>query len=288
MSRKHGYVKYRLEGCRCDTCRNDCKLQMRRYRRSKAYGKVYLVDAGPVRAHVQALQREGLGAERIARLAGVGLGTMNGLLYGFGGKPPSRKIHPEPAKKILAVSATIDTLSSRAAMDGTGTRRRLQALAAIGWSMSAVARAWGKSPPCVIPLFTAERVRVGTARAVRELYDALSSAPPPYHSGSRHQKAAITRTKRMAAERGWRPPAAWDDDTIDDPTFVPCVEDDPGLVDEVAIERAIKTKSAKDLTTAERRALVLLLHERGMPVSVAARILKCGPGRIAAILGEVA
>jgi len=104
-------------------------------------------------------------------------------------------------------------------IDATGTRRRLQALAALGWSGAKLAPYLGLDATGVTRMFTADRILARKARAVAVLYDRLWTQPPP--EGSQQDKAAATRARREAAARGWAPPMAWDDETIDDPAAGP-------------------------------------------------------------------
>lgn len=96
-------------------------------------------------------------------------------------------------------------------VDGTGTARRLRALAAMGWPSHELAARLGVSREAVQQrtreTWPAERSTVGR---VRDLYDALSMTPGPSE-----------RARRRAARLEWAPPLAWDDDTIDDPTARP-------------------------------------------------------------------
>ena len=82
-----------------------------------------------------------------------------------------------------------------------GTTRRLQALAAIGWSDSDIAN------------------RVGLTddwdAAVGRLYEELQGTPGPSPDSREH-----------ALRSGWAPPLLWEDDTIDDPDGRP-IKDDP-------------------------------------------------------------
>lgn len=100
----------------------------------------------------------------------------------------------------------------RGRIDAIGTRRRLQALSAIGWTQTHLADELEVSVQSLHQLATDERrtVTAVTAERVRELYDRLSMTPGP---------SAMART--TAKRNGWAPPLAWDDDTIDDPDAEP-------------------------------------------------------------------
>lgn len=96
-------------------------------------------------------------------------------------------------------------------VDATGTRRRLRALAVMGWNSVDIAAKLGITKQCVEQWRKRETaVFTTTHRRIAALYDELSMIPGP---------SPISR-KRAIGE-GWAPPLAWDDDNIDDPTALP-------------------------------------------------------------------
>jgi hypothetical protein len=101
-----------------------------------------------------------------------------------------------------------------------GTARRLQALAVMGWPTSRMCRETGLTPHRLVPLLkgTASAVTREEARTVAVVYVRLSAASPGL-CGVSHIAARGARERAGAA--GWAPPAAWDDDTIDDPAAIP-------------------------------------------------------------------
>lgn len=176
-------------------------------------------DAEPARRHVRALGQARIGAMRVAELAGVSKGMMTRLLYGSGGRPPSRRIRPEAAAAILAVRAAPETPRPGAFTEAAGTRRRLQALVACGWSIAALSARLGISKSNAARLFTQQYVTYRVARQAAVLYEELWDQPPP--RATRWQRAAATKAAGLAEARGWPPPQAWDDDEIDDPAARP-------------------------------------------------------------------
>jgi hypothetical protein len=101
-----------------------------------------------------------------------------------------------------------------------GTVRRLQALAVMGWPAARLSRETGLSTYLIHRLTSGalSTVTVAEHRAVATVYDRLSTASPGL-CGVSHIAARATRDRAAAA--GWAPPAAWDDDTIDDPAAIP-------------------------------------------------------------------
>lgn len=220
-TREHGtYVKYKVDGCRCQPCRDGETRYRANRSRAIAYGTWQpYVDAEPVRQHIVALNEFGIGWIRLAQLAGVPRGVVSKLLYGDPKRNmgPSKRLLPKNANALLAIEPTLDNLADRAYTDGTGTRRRLQALVAAGWPQTRIAERIG------IQNFNTtirgdQPVCASTARAAIALYDQLWRADPRDH-GVRDY--VVARTRRIAAEHRWAPVGAWDDDTIDDPAAFP-------------------------------------------------------------------
>ena len=219
--RPHGRAKYVIEKCRCEICRSAARAYERKRRRQLAYGRLPYVDAEPVRQHVRALQVAGLGWKRIAAMAGVTTSVVWKLLYGdpARGMAPSKRVRPATAEKILAVQASIDNLAPGLPIDATGTRRRVHALVACGWSQKKLGERIGLTAANFHASITGELVTVDTARKVRALYDQLWNEPPPEQT--HREKIAASRARNLARARGWAPPLAWDDDLIDDPAATP-------------------------------------------------------------------
>ncbi|MYU24510.1 hypothetical protein [Streptomyces sp. SID8352] len=98
--------------------------------------------------------------------------------------------------------------------------RRLQALAVVGWPTARLSRETGLSPGRLDRLLAAAVavVSASEARAVAAAFTRLGGASPGL-CGVSHIAARAARNR--AGTAGWAPPAAWDDDTIDDPAAIP-------------------------------------------------------------------
>lgn len=198
------------KGCRCDRCRKaNAEAEKNRYRQ-RGYGRHPFVDAAPVREHLQLLAARGIKPKRVAYLSGV---SQPSIVKIFDGR--TRRVRPETAKAILAVQPSVDLLADRARIDGAGTRRRLQALIAIGWSRTKLAERVGIHRTNLCLLLLGEGVRADTARKVAAAYSTLWDQPSPTATPEDRRSAAAAR--REAAEKGWLPPAAWDDEYLDLP-----------------------------------------------------------------------
>lgn len=93
--------------------------------------------------------------------------------------------------------------------DSSGTRRRVQALHCMGWSLQMIAdRAGYNSPQALNQVTQRDRVTTATAARIASVYDDLCMTPGP-------SRASRQRAQRM----GYLPPLAWDD--IDNPDEQP-------------------------------------------------------------------
>ncbi|WP_435215838.1 hypothetical protein [Streptomyces sp. bgisy034] len=220
--REHGTrAKYNAEGCRCRPCRKVNRESENERTRLLAYGRWQpYVNAEPVRAHIAYLRDCGMGLRAIAVASGVDRRRLQSIVIGRAhlGRGPQAQVRPALAAAILAVEPTLDTLGTNTVIPGVGTTRRLQALVAVGWPQLHLGEELGWTSQNFSVLIIATTVTVRTARAVYALYDRLWNVDPLSHGAS---PGSITRAKKRAAEARWAPPAAWDDDRIDDPAACP-------------------------------------------------------------------
>lgn len=291
---QHGtYACYTLDACRCLPCAAAVTAYENNRRRQNAYGRGDLVDADPVRAHVNALRAQGMGFKRIAQAAGVSNATMTKLLYGHyapgpGGRDgrgellrgPSKRVTKATARKVLAVG--LDLADGRV-VPADGSIRRVRALVAIGWSQARIASHLGIGRQN-FHLGTGRRAQVTkvTADAVAALYDELSMRLPP--ETNQRERIAASRSRRYAKARGWLPPLALDDERLDDPTYLPgSIEPDAAVdapeLDLVAVERRLSGDRDVRLTRAEQQELVRLAVERGIPKAEIERRTGLNPNR---------
>ena len=190
--------------CRCPVCTrtNVVAKQQRRVAIDHATHKG-LVDASPVREHLQRLRDSGHGIPGIAHLSQVGRGTVNALIYGepSRGLPPTQLILLDTAQRLLAIDPTTPALADGSRIPATGTRRRLQALACIGWSASALAANTTLPRRTLTRLQTgvAANVTVATARTLATLYERFRLVPPPRSTTRQRTTARHTAAAAKAA-----------------------------------------------------------------------------------------
>ena len=220
--RQHGTrAKYVMEGCRCRRCRHANREAHRQTTRLLAYGQWNpYVDAEPVRVHIRYLQACGMGLRAIAAAAAVERKRIQAVLNGRTerGTGPQEQFRPAVAAAVLAVEPTLENLAPSTPISPVGSRRRVHALVAVGWPQQYLAEHLGISPGNFGQMLARENVLVYRALAIRAMYEALWRTDPAEHGAT---ATGIARAREYAAERGWAPPAAWDDDTIDDPAAFP-------------------------------------------------------------------
>lgn len=103
----------------------------------------------------------------------------------------------------------------RATVDGTVTRRKLEALQAIGYSLTNLAQRMGRTQQSLSETFHDwSPVHVETVKAVDRLYDELHLSPP--------EGIYANRVRLRARRLGYAAPACWDsiDDTSERPKGV--------------------------------------------------------------------
>ncbi|WP_141214714.1 MULTISPECIES: hypothetical protein [unclassified Rhodococcus (in: high G+C Gram-positive bacteria)] len=202
------------------TTRGMCRACYEKFRiRQKAYGRFEseYVDAGPARAHVEALLSTGLGARRVAELAGVERKTIRCLILGRPdrGTGPNKAVRRSTAARILSIALPITawrTAAPGTRVASTGTVRRLRALVAIGWTQEVLAADLGIHPTGLGRL-TAGQATHCTARRAREVADIFDRCH------MRQGPSEISR--RRAQQKGWALPLEWDEESIDDPNAKP-------------------------------------------------------------------
>ncbi len=155
------------------------------------------VGADPVKDHIRQLQEIGWSNQRIAEAAG--LAARQSVLYIL----DHDQVKPRTAQAIMSIP--LDAEPRSGVVSAVGLRRRVQALATMGWTRKHIAEDAG------ISVFQVDRIAdrrdmvlERNAIPLRESYERLCMTPGP----SKY-------VKQRAIARGWLPPLSWDN--IDDP-----------------------------------------------------------------------
>lgn len=192
-------------------CRDHYDAVLNRQAATEGYGRGYR-DSEKVHAHLASLREAGLGYKRIGELSGVDRRTIQRIVK-------SDTVSGRVEAKLLSVDVPAQphlvSLPS-AKIDATGTRRRLQALAAIGYHYEGLADRLGMDHSNIWRLATGYKplVYARVAREVDELFQKLQLTPAPPSQGA---MKAINRAKK----NGWPLPLSWDEDSIDNPNATP-------------------------------------------------------------------
>jgi transcriptional regulator with XRE-family HTH domain len=224
------------------------------------------------------LEREGMTQKAIADRSGVSDFTLRRIVNGVG-----KKILPSTERAILAVQP-FEAPRSGGRVDATGTRRRLGALMALGYTTVELSAMLNGARSKVSTAARAERVTIHTRAAVKDLYDRLSMTVPEL-------TVIRARTRAYALKQGHLPPLEWDDDLIDDPGFVPeapTVEDGMSLTryDESLIDAALEGKRPA-LSPPERREAIAVLNERRWSARSIAKHIGCSAKTVERVRAEL-
>lgn len=142
-------------------------------------------------------------------------------------------------------------------VSAVGTRRRLQALMAIGWDQHSLAVEVGVTNTRISNLVRGINPEVTwhTVARVTRVYDRLSMT-------AREGTKAARYARTVARRQGWPPPLAWDD--IDNDPEPPAGE--PVDVDEVVVERILDGEHL-EATQAEKSEVVRRWLASGRPLA---------------------
>lgn len=190
-----------------------------RRRRLIGYGQWDpFMPAEPVRAHLRALAAIGMPRSGVERALGLQPQALRHVASGTYGYGPGEKVVRETGEAVLGFWPRLEDFPDSAAVDPTGTRRRVEALAVVGWSRAMLAERAGRSYCSFKNSLNRGRVSVPLAKTVVRLYDELWDQRPEDH-GVREWIA--DRVRREAKSAGLYGPLAWDDEAIDNPAALP-------------------------------------------------------------------
>lgn len=210
---RHGTeLAYIQDACRCPDCTEAMRRDRDRRRKEQIMGiNNALVDPTPARQHVRKLMAHGMGITHITAASGVPGLTVSNLIYSD--RPTVQRI---TADSLLAVKLEPQP---HGRVPSVGARRRMQALACLGWTTEAMADMAGISRRTAQYVINhkSDTTEYQVHAKIGALFERLCLTPPP--EATSRQKRAAGRARRVSREKGWVPPLAWDD--IDNPDAQP-------------------------------------------------------------------
>lgn len=230
----------------CDHCRRYSTWRNRLRTRRLQNGERLTVPIAEVRAHLDKLTSRGMTPKQIQAATGLHRSTVASVLY----RRTRKVVGGHIAQKLLAIPVPAEPAGPPPlahVTDPTGTLRRIQALARIGWTYRHIAAA-GQTSHRLEHLAGQKWVTHEVAAAIARAYDLLSMTPGP-----------STRTASRAERTGWVPPLAWDEDTIDDPDAKPDLgeaADGGGGFDEITVQQAVDGQLTHTQLAAHRPDLI--------------------------------
>ncbi|WP_448812079.1 hypothetical protein [Agromyces bauzanensis] len=227
------------------------------------------VDPEPVRAHILALEAGGMSPEAISALASCHEMTIRRIATGAGVGALSTPVHRQTAERILLIPIELTAMQTASQRPSRGARRRIQALGAMGWSITLLAWALKVPEHSLEAVLSAPLISIRKDDAIREVFRQLWDKPAPERTAE-EQLLKICALARAEAE-GWLSPLAWDDiDNDDRPAETP--RPDPNLIDDVAVHLAITGDRIKLNRLELDRAIKLLRDEGCSSTEIAARL----------------
>ncbi|QXW04039.1 hypothetical protein [Rhodococcus globerulus] len=203
------------------------------------------VEPAPVRRHVATLVESGMTLNMIARAAGLSA------------RPVWNLMNLDPDYILKPTAEAIMTVTQRpshhqAIVLSYGLRRRMEALAVMGWDVLAIAE------ECNYPHYKAlHRARDGvrtqwqTHAMVAEAYERIS-----------HIRRGDVRAELRAQRRGYLSPFMWDD--IDDYFEKPTAVRAEPVADVVLVQRILDGKWSGVAPKLERQAAFEILQAQGL------------------------
>lgn len=208
----HGtYNRAVTHWCKCQPCHS--------YRLRRAYDRANGIprrtNATQVRVHIERLIARSWTQAQIAAAAGISQPAVSIIL-----SQQYTGVHRNTAAAILDIRLDKTPPIPRGLVDATGTRRRLQALMVLGYTLPDIAHRVRVAESSLHQTIDGrwEKVRTLTATKVTRVYRQLSTIPAPPTRTAEH-----ARNQGMAW--GWHGPMAWAD--IDDPACEPDPEETP-------------------------------------------------------------
>jgi hypothetical protein len=161
----HGVRARYTSGCRYADCRRANAAYQSGRARALVYGRANpIVDASPVRAHLQQLRAQGLGRDAVAAASDVRATTVGDLAAG-----KKKRIRKATADRLLAVTAA--AIADGALVDAGPTWKLIRKLLREGFTRGELAQRLGAKTPAL--QLRRRRVLASTAQKVARFYSTI-------------------------------------------------------------------------------------------------------------------
>lgn len=209
--------------CRCDLCLSAGRARAKYTGHLRKVGSPVIRGAEAARERIAILRASGMGTAEIETRSSVHRVTILAVERGT-----LTRLHRNTLGALLAVRPVPISEQTTGRVPIAGTRRRIHALMAIGWSTKRIAAEAGITYSQVGLLSIADvtfchaDTRRKIAAAYERLWDQEPTGVAPY---------GPSRVRNLAKANGWAPPAAWDEgfgpNGIDNPKAKPSLADGP-------------------------------------------------------------
>lgn len=203
------------------------------------------VDGEPVRERIELLIARGMSLRSIEDLTGVSCWWV---------RNSKGRVQKRTRDRVMAIAVPSGIPDTHGYIPSLGSVRRIQALAAIGWAQCMLGPMLDRDITFAHSITSRTVVRASTASMVDDLYRKLHMTPGPSDTA-----------RRVAKQRGWAPPLAWDDiDTDEHPvTGPPTVTPFPDRYQELR-DMGLRLGAIAERMGVQRDSLERQLHRHGM------------------------
>lgn len=225
------------------------------YVRDRAAGRRRYVDVAATRDRLLKLSQAGVPTRMLARASGLSDTAISAIVKGR-----RRQVQQATVGRVAALTlARIYSEQDHGHVPKIGAVRRIQASQALGWRHEDLFAAGARDTARVVRA-PGQLIDVRGWQGIHAVYERLSMVPGP---------SSLARAQ--ATRRGYAPPLAWDEESIDHPDAMPnlglpeAASRDREDVDEVAVCRVADYwgEANLQLPKVERSEAVRLLAARG-------------------------
>ncbi|WP_369068564.1 hypothetical protein [Kineococcus terrestris] len=188
--------------CRCEPCKRA------NTRTKKLHGAGVLPNQrAAADARIDDWLQRGWTPAAIASATGLPLVTVQEIVK-MRAKGLVRRLNHRTVRAVLTAGAP-----TRGHLSRLGARRRMQALTWMGWSLQTLSQRTG------LPVMTLSDVRGDNGRQLT--HPQIAAAITEAYLQLSHLDGGSPGARAYARRKSWAPPAAWDDESLDDPDAQP-------------------------------------------------------------------